>query len=109
MQGEWKYYFIYVSIGFLIAAIPISPPQAFGVLEWAYIRFFAHTGMSTVSQAVTLALAVRVVQLVWSIPGVLVPLLGAHPRPTRAEIEEMERAEAPLEDSGLEKSVGVTI
>lgn len=89
MKNDFEKYLIYVPIGFLIAAIPIAPPQGFGVMEAAYIQFFAHTGMSTVSQAFAFALAVRVIQLIWALPGVLVPLLGAHV-PTKAELEELE-------------------
>jgi uncharacterized protein (TIRG00374 family) len=89
MKNDFEKYLIYVPIGFLIAAIPIAPPQGFGVMEAAYIQFFAHTGMSTISQAFTFALAVRVIQLVWALPGVLVPLLGAH-IPTQRELAELE-------------------
>lgn len=101
MDAQFHHYFIYVPIGFLIAAIPISPPQAFGVLEWAYVQFFAHTGLSTVSQAVVFALAMRVVQLVYALPGVLVPLLGAH-LPSAGELESLERADeaAALSEAG---------
>ncbi|QOJ14507.1 MAG: flippase-like domain-containing protein [Planctomycetia bacterium] len=94
MKDDFVRYFIYVPIGFLIAAIPVSPPQAFGVMEWAYIQFFANTGMSSASQAVTFALAVRAIQLVWALPGVLVPLLGAH-LPRRDQLAELETAAPP--------------
>jgi len=93
MKDDFTRYLIYVPIGFLIAAVPISPPQAFGVMEWAYVQFFARTGMASVSQAVAFALAVRVIQLIWSLPGVLVPLLGAH-LPTRREMAELEGTDA---------------
>jgi uncharacterized protein (TIRG00374 family) len=90
------YYFIYVSIGFLVAAIP-STPQAFGVMEFFYVQFFTQNGLNTASQALALALAVRLIQLVWAIPGVLVPLLGAH-LPSAAELAQLESASghAPL-------------
>jgi uncharacterized protein (TIRG00374 family) len=94
MQGSFALYFICVPIGFLIAAIPISPPQAFGVMEYAYILFFAQGGLNAKSAAVTFALAVRLIQLVWALPGVLVPILGAH-LPSKAELEELESSAAP--------------
>ncbi len=91
--GGWfddlAYFFIYVSVGFLIAAIPITPPQAIGVMEAAYVKFFATGGLNTASQAVALALAVRLIQLVWAVPGVLVPLLGAH-LPSKDELARLE-------------------
>lgn len=106
MSGDLVHYFIYVPIGFLIAAVPISPPQAFGVMEYAYVQFFAHTGMSNVSQAVTFALAVRVIQLFWSLPGVLVPLLGAH-LPRKDELEQLEHADDAAANRAAPAATGV--
>lgn len=83
---------VYVAIGQLMAAIPISPPQAFGVMEWAFIQFFTRQGLATSAQAVTFALAIRLIKLVWALPGVLVPLLGAH-YPSAREVEELEESE----------------
>lgn len=90
MAGSFELYFICIPIGFLIAAVPISPPQAFGVLEYAYIQFFAHHGLNPKSVAVAFALAIRLIQLVWALPGVLVPLLGLHV-PSEKEFEQLEQ------------------
>jgi uncharacterized protein (TIRG00374 family) len=89
MQGTLGYFVIYVAVGFLLAAVPIAPPQAFGVLEYYYVYVFTRGDANTASQAVALALAVRLIQLVWSLPGVLVPLLGAH-LPSQRELAELE-------------------
>jgi len=97
MTGGMPYYFAYVSIGFLIAAVPISPPQAIGVMEAAYVQFFTQGGMNTASQAVAFALAVRLIQLVWALPGILVPLLGAH-LPRKAELEALELSQTPVQE-----------
>lgn len=94
MKGDAALYFICVPIGFLIASIPISPPQAFGVLEWAYIQFFGHDGLNSAAACVAFALAIRLIQLVWALPGVLVPLLGAH-LPSQAEFTQLEEADGP--------------
>lgn len=91
MRGSFELYFICVPIGFLIAAVPIAPPQAFGVMEAAYVMFFTQGGLNSAAAAVTFALANRLIQLVWALPGVLVPLLGAH-LPSQAELAELERA-----------------
>ena len=93
LGGDVGHYFVYVPIGFLIAAVPISPPQGIGVVELFYIQFFAHTGLSTESQAVAFALGVRFVQLAWALPGVLVPLLGAH-LPSQADLENLDEPAA---------------
>jgi hypothetical protein len=101
MRGDFVTYFVYVPIGFLIAAIPISPPQAFGVLEWAYIQFFTRGGLGNdPSQAVALALAVRLIQLAWALPGMLVPLLGAHV-PSAAELEALESGNGGFAEDAL--------
>jgi hypothetical protein len=90
MDGDAAYYFIYVSIGFLIAAIPISPPQAFGVMEAFYVQVFATGSLrNDPAKAVALALALRLIQLIWALPGILVPLLGAH-LPRKAELHTLE-------------------
>lgn len=94
MHGSLSHYFIYISIGFLIAAVPISPPQAFGVMEYFYVQFFTQPALGNdPSQAVALALAVRMIQLVYALPGVLVPLLGAH-LPSKAELAALEAGTA---------------
>ncbi len=93
MKGSMTYYFIFVSIGFLIAAIPIAPPQAIGVMEYAYVQFFTQDGLNTASQALALAVAVRLIQLVWALPGVLVPLFGAH-RPSKADLRAIQADDA---------------
>lgn len=104
MRGSFELYFICVPIGFLIAAIPIAPPQAFGVMEWAYVMFFAHDGLNSGAVAVTFALANRLVQLVWALPGVLVPLLGAHV-PSQAELSSLEEPEPEAEAAGADGDV----
>lgn len=92
VRGHMSDFFIYCSIGFLIAAVPISPPQAIGVMEAAYVQFFTLVDPANdPSRAVALALAVRLIQLVWALPGVLVPLLGAH-MPSQTELTALEDA-----------------
>jgi uncharacterized protein (TIRG00374 family) len=88
MRGHFTLYFIVVPIGFLISAIPISPPNALGVMEAAYVQFLTVGGLNAASAAVAFALANRLTQLVWALPGVLVPLLGAH-LPSQTELEAL--------------------
>lgn len=88
MEGTFTQFFIYIAIGFLIAAVPISPPQAIGVLEFAYIQFFTPIGANSSSQAVALALGVRLIQLLWALPGVLVPIFGAH-LPSQQDLDQL--------------------
>lgn len=89
MNGDFTLFFIGVPIGFLIGAIPISPPQAFGVMEWAYVQMFTLGGLNGAAVAVAFALANRLTQLVWALPGVFVPLLGLH-LPSQSELQTLE-------------------
>ncbi len=90
MDGGPEVYFICVPIGFLLAAVPFTPPQGFGVMEWAYVQFFTTGGLNnTPAMAVAFALAIRLIQLIWALPGVLVPLFGAH-LPSRSELQAFD-------------------
>lgn len=89
LQGTFAFIFICVAIGFLVAAVPIAPPQGIGVMESVYVMLLAYDTRNSASQAVALAVAVRLIQLIWALPGVLVPLFGAH-MPSRRELAEME-------------------
>ncbi len=93
MEGSFASFFVYIAIGYVIAAVPISPPQAIGVMEFFYVLFFTADGRNTASQAVALAVAARLIQLLWALPGVLVPLFGT-PMPTRAELKQLEDPDA---------------
>lgn len=103
MEGHFSLYFIFVPLGFLIAAIPVSPPMAIGVMEAAYVQFFCWNGLNPVSEAVAFALANRLTQLVWALPGGLVPLLGLH-LPSKDELARMEAALAEPEDTAGESA-----
>lgn len=93
MRGDYIHYLIYLPILFLVAALPIAPPQGVGVMEFFAVQFFSARLGNSVSQAFALALAIRLIQLIWAIPGVLVPLLGAHV-PKASELEEFENVDA---------------
>lgn len=94
MQGGFVLYFVGVAVGFLVAAIPIAPPQGFGVMEALYLQFFTQGGLNMISQAFALALAVRIVPLLWALPGAIIPLLGLHV-PQSRELEEIEVVDPP--------------
>lgn len=98
MDGDLTHYLVFLPIGFMIASIPITP-QGLGVMETAFIQFFTGPAFNNdASQALALALALRITQLLWSLPGGLVPLFGAHV-PRGAELEAFEHSEeGPLPD-----------
>lgn len=62
-------------VGFLLAAIPISI-QGFGLLEAVFFKVLVEGAWATSSQMLALTLGLRLVQIIWSLPGVLVPWMG---------------------------------
>jgi len=70
------YYWLYVPLAFLIGSIPVSIFWGLGLLEGAYVGFFAGSGFSTVTQAAMLAMAVRLIQLLWALPGSIILAKG---------------------------------
>ena len=69
-------YFAYIGGGHMIAAIPITA-QGLGTMELAYKHFFLGA-YGTLPQLLSLALWIRLMNLLWALPGALVTLLGAH-------------------------------
>lgn len=90
MQGDLLHYLAFIPIGYMIQALPLAP-QGLGLMEGAFIAFFATPTLpNEPSQAVTLALAARLTQLFWALPGAVLPLLGGGHRPTEAELAAFE-------------------
>lgn len=90
MQGglaAYPDYLVYLALGLLVAAIPVSY-QGLGTLDAALQVFFRGL-YGNFSQVLFLGFAIRLVQLCWSLPGALVPLLGAH-RPSPEKLRQIE-------------------
>lgn len=86
MEGDILHFMAFIPIGFMIQALPLAP-QGLGLMEGAFIAFFATPTLpNEASQAVTLALSARLIQLFWALPGALLPLLSGGHRPTEAEL-----------------------
>jgi len=62
-------------VGYLLAAVPISV-QGFGLLEAVFYKVMVEGGWCTASQMLALTLSMRLIQVLWSLPGILVPWLG---------------------------------
>ena len=82
--APWYAFFIYVPLIYIIGAVPITPGGV-GVVEGAYLTFFA---ASPVSQVLALALLARLIPIFWSLPGLIVAITG--PRLPKAEEIEAE-------------------
>lgn len=71
-------------VGYLFASVPITF-QGFGLLEAVFYKVMVEGGWCTASQMLALTLSMRLIQIIWSLPGVLVPWLGFR-RPPEAEL-----------------------
>lgn len=80
-------YFVYLSLALLIAAIPISP-QGAGTMDGA-LQIFFYGVYGNYSQILFLGVAMRLMQFIWSLPGFLVPITGAH-RPSSDKIAQLQ-------------------
>lgn len=75
-------------VGFLLAAVPISI-QGFGLLEAVFYKVLVDGGWATGSQMLALTLGFRLIQIAWSLPGVVVPWLG-FAKPARQELAQVD-------------------
>ena len=91
LRAGWDAYYVYLPIGFLMAGF-VPTPQGLGVLEWAFLKFLA--GVASASQAALLAVAARLLQFVWALPGLVISLAGAH-RPSPERLAELTRQGEP--------------
>ena len=90
-------FYAYFATGSVVQALP-GPPQGLGTVELAYAIFFARYG--SVSQIVCMALAVRIMVLTASLPGLLVTLTGAYkPRDMKTTDQPTDCVSAPTEQA----------
>ncbi|MFH1419785.1 MAG: lysylphosphatidylglycerol synthase transmembrane domain-containing protein [Planctomycetota bacterium] len=72
-------------VGYLFAAIPISV-QGFGLLEAVFYKILVDGEWTTASVMLALSLGIRIIQIIWALPGVAVPWFGFK-RPTKGLAE----------------------
>lgn len=80
--------YAYFSAGEIVKALP-GPPQGLGTMELAYGYFFANMGSG--SQIVSAAVAIRLVNLVCSLPGIAIVATGGC-RPARRDVSSVSGA-----------------
>lgn len=83
------------SVGFLFSAVPISI-QGIGQMELIFYRVLVEGGWCTNEQMVALTFGTRLIQIIWSLPGVVVPWLG-FARPRGLSTDEEENPAPPAE------------
>lgn len=90
----WDYY-AYFAGGSAVAAIPISF-QGLGTTEAYYKHVFLGTH-GTLAAILCLAMAVRGINLLWSLPGLVVTLTGSYrPRDSEKDVRLPDCADSPL-------------
>jgi len=72
-----KYYFVFFPIAWLLGALPISI-GALGIWEGTLKLLFSRVAIGLSEQLSALALSHRIIWLFWSLPGVVIHLIGAH-------------------------------
>ena len=84
LPTPWYTYFLYIPLIYIIGAIPVSFGGV-GLIEGLYVGFFASVDPSMI---LALALLARLVQVFWSLPGVIVAVTG--PKLPKAAAMEAE-------------------
>ncbi len=92
LQLHWQYYWVCIPVIVLAAAIPVSF-QGAGVMEYLTV-LLTHSQGVTVSQAVALAMSVRVVQVAWNLSGGVFAVAGRYRSPTATERADLDAAGA---------------
>jgi uncharacterized protein (TIRG00374 family) len=77
-------------VGYLLAAIPISF-QGIGLMEAVFFKVMVEGHWATPSQMLALTFGMRALQIIWSLPGIIVPWLGFE-RPTIQALEAQNAA-----------------
>ncbi|MCB9858084.1 MAG: flippase-like domain-containing protein [Phycisphaerales bacterium] len=74
-------------VGYLFAAVPISF-QGFGLFEAVFLKVLVEGRWCDASAMLVLTLSARLVQILWSMPGIIVPWMGLE-RPTAESEDEL--------------------
>jgi hypothetical protein len=74
-------------------AVPISF-GGLGTMDAYYGWVIVGAGLGSAEKAIFLAMFVRLTQLLWALPGVLVPLTGAH-LPSAEAVARLRESAAP--------------
>jgi len=89
-------YYAYIAMGLLIATIPVSY-QGGGTMDGA-LQIFLQGTYGNFSQILFVGFAIRILQLFWALPGILVPITGAH-RPSTEKIAQFQSQDSTNDHS----------
>lgn len=98
-------YSLAVIVGLMVASLPGNPPQGLGVLE-GIVGFVLVTQRhyGDFAQVLAICMGLRLMLLVWALPGAIVLLLEPSPRRSASKIESASAAELtgePVPQGGL--------
>lgn len=81
-------YFLAIIVGLTVGSLPGNPPQGFGVLEgiMATVLVTGRVHYGDFNQVFAVCMGIRLLHLVWALPGALVLLI--EPKPTSTPIDE---------------------
>lgn len=77
IQADWKLYFVFFPVMWVVGSIPISI-AGIGIVEGGLIVLFTKYGSASQDTATALALSQRIVWILASLPGLVVYLSGKH-------------------------------
>jgi glycosyltransferase 2 family protein len=80
-------------VGYLFAAVPISF-QGIGILEAVFIRVLVTGEWCSMNQMIAMTMGIRIIQIIWALPGLVVPWLGFRRPPGQTAEEALDAAEA---------------
>jgi uncharacterized protein (TIRG00374 family) len=81
-------------VGYLFAAVPVSF-QGFGLVELVFWRVLVDGNWCDPNTMFAMTMGVRITQIIWALPGVLVPWLGLQRPPANIEEAVLNDAPAP--------------
>lgn len=79
-------------VGYLFAAAPVSF-QGIGILEAVFIRVLVDGHWCSMNQMIAMTIGLRIIQIVWALPGVIVPWLGFARPPGELPVDAMQITE----------------
>jgi hypothetical protein len=79
-------------VGYLFAAVPVSF-QGLGILEAVFIRVLVVAGWCSMNQMIAMTMGIRVLQIIWALPGVIVPWLGFQRPPSASTAAAFQAVE----------------
>lgn len=84
--SHWLDYFLAIIVGLTVASLPGNPPQGFGVLEGIIASVLVtNRGYGDFNHVFAVCMGIRLLHLLWALPGAIVLLIEPKPKPPEAD------------------------